>query len=60
MFSVIAPLLLLVKQFHGYIWLIVIYTMASCYHSLCSQYIRAIGKTAFFAVQGIVNTSLVI
>lgn len=60
LFFVIAPLLGLVGQFEGYIWLIVVYTMASCYHSLCSQYIRAIGNTAFFAVQGIVNTSLVI
>ena len=34
--------------------------MASCYHSLCSQFIRAKNKTAFFAVQGIINTSLVI
>lgn len=59
-FLIIAPLLGLIPQFHGYVWLIVIYTMASCYHSLCSQYIRALGSTAFFAVQGIVNTSLVI
>ncbi len=59
-FIFIAPLLSLVDQFKGYIWLIIIYTMASCYHSLCSQYIRAIGNTAFFAVQGIINTSLVI
>lgn len=59
-FAVIAPLLGLVSQFDGYVWLIAVYTMASCYHSLCSQYIRAIGSTAFFAIQGIVNTSLVI
>lgn len=60
MFLGIAPLLSVVDQFKGYVWLIVIYTMASCYHSLCSQYLRAIGKTAFFALQGIINTSLVI
>ncbi len=59
-FLIIAPLLSLTNQFDGYIWLIIIYTMASCYHSLCSKYIRALGSTAFFAVQGIVNTSLVI
>ena len=59
-FLVIAPILFLTHQFDGYIWLIVIYTMASCYHSLCSKYIRALGSTAFFAVQGIINTSLVI
>ncbi len=59
-FLLIAPALMLVKQFDGYVWLIVVYTMASCYHTLCSQYIRAMGSTAFFAVQGIINTSLVI
>ena len=59
-FLVIAPILMLINQFDGYIWLIILYTMASCYHSLCSKYIRACGSTAFFAIQGIVNTSLVI
>lgn len=60
MFFAIAPLLGIVKDFKGYIWLIVVYTMASCYHALCSQFIRAEGKTALFAVQGIINTALVI
>lgn len=59
-FLLIAPLLWLTHQFDGYIWLIILYTMFSCYHSLCSKYIRACGSTAFFAIQGIVNTSLVI
>ncbi len=59
-FFIIAPVLMLTNQFDGYVWLIVVYTMASCYHSLCSKYIRALGSTAFFAVQGIINTSLVI
>lgn len=54
------PLLNTVKEFKGYIWLIVVYTMASCYHSLCSQFIRARGNTALFSVQGIINTALVI
>lgn len=60
MFLLICPVLFLTHQFDGYIWLIVAYTMASCYHSLCSKYIRALGSTAFFAVQGIINTALVI
>ena len=59
-FLVIAPLLMWTHQFDGYIWLIILYTMASCYHSLCSKYIRARGSTAFFAIQGIVNTATVI
>lgn len=60
LFLVLAPLLGIAEIFKGYVWLIVLYTMASCYHSLCAQYLRAIGKTAFFAVQGIINTALVI
>ncbi len=59
-FLAVIPLLNIVKEFRGYIWLIVIYTMAYCYHSLCAQFIRAKGDTALFAVQGIINTSLVI
>lgn len=60
LFAAIIPILNLVGEFKGYIWLIVGYTLAACYHALCSQYIRAIGKTALFALQGIINTSLVI
>lgn len=60
LFAAIIPLLGLIEDFRGFIWLIVIYTMASCYHALCAQYIRARGKTGLFAVQGIVNTALVI
>ncbi len=60
LFIAIIPILNLVGNFKGYVWLIVVYTLAACYHALCSQYIRAIGKTAFFAVQGIINTSFVI
>lgn len=59
-FLIIVPLLMLTHQFDGYIWLIILYTMASCYHTLCSKYIRARGSTAFFAVQGIINTAIVI
>ena len=60
LFLAIIPLLNTVKEFKGYIWLIIVYTMASCYHSLCSQFIRARGNTVLFSVQGIINTALVI
>lgn len=60
LFLAIIPLLNTVKEFKGYIWLIVVYTLASCYHSLCSQFIRARGNTVLFSVQGIINTALVI
>ncbi len=56
----LVPLLTLMKNFTGYVWLIVIYTMAACYHSLCVFYLRGVGKTGLFALQGIINTALVI
>lgn len=60
LFFAIIPVLKTVEDFKGFVWLIVVYTMAACYHALCSQYIRAIGKTSLFALQGIINTMLVI
>ena len=58
--AVALPLLGLVPEFDGYLWLIALFTMASCYHLLCAQFVRAEGKTALFAVQGMINTLLVI
>ena len=56
----VLPLVGLMPQLHPYLWLIGIYVMASCYHTLCAQFIRAEGKTALFAVQGMINTAIVI
>ena len=60
LFFIIAPVLGIVNDFKGFVWLIVVYTIAASFHSLCAQYTRAIGKTALFALQGIINTCLVI
>jgi len=60
LFLIIGPLLGLFDDFKDFVWLIVVYTLASCYHSLCAYYLRAVGKTALFAVQGIINTMMVI
>lgn len=54
------PLLSNSESLREYTLLIGVYTLASCLHSLCAQYIRAEGKTALFAVQGVINTALVI
>lgn len=56
----IALLLSGTSVFHGYAALIACYTLASCYHSLCAEFIRAKGNTALFAGQGILNTALVV
>lgn len=37
-----------------------IFVIASCLHTLCAQFIRARGEMTLFAVQGLVNTALVI
>ena len=60
LFFGIGPALSLFGDFKGFVWLIVLYTMAAAYHSICSQYIRAIGKTGLFALQGIIKTCFVI
>lgn len=60
LFFGIVPLLSFIKDFRGFMWLIILYTMAMSYHALAAQFIRAEGKTALFAVQGIINTALVI
>lgn len=56
----IIPVLCASDSLHEYGELIACYTLCSCFHSLCAQYIRAEGKTALFAGQGILNTALVI
>lgn len=52
----LSPLLLLIDTFSPYIWLIMGYIIASNIHSVCSQYVCAIGRTKLFAGQGILNT----
>lgn len=56
----LSPLMRNVAAFSEYAKLIVFYTAASCYHALCAGFIRANGKTALFAGQGVLNTALVI
>lgn len=55
-FLLLSPLILLLDQFRTYIWLIIVYVLCSNFHSVCAQYVCAIGKTKLFAGQGILNT----
>ena len=41
-------------------WLIAVFIIASNFHTLASQFIRAKGDMTLFAVQGLINTALVI
>ena len=54
------PLVGVIAGLNDFLWLIGLYTLASCLHTLCAQFVRAEGKTALFAVQGMINTALVI
>ena len=59
-FLALSPLLNLTGYFNDYIWLIICYVIASNIHSVCSQYVCAIGKTKLFAGQGVLNTALTV
>ncbi len=59
-FLALSPILNLFDYFNDYIWLIIIYVLASNFHSVCSQYVCAIGRTKLFAGQGILNTVLTV
>ena len=59
-FLVLSPLLNLTGYFNNYIWLIICYILASNIHSVCSQYVCAIGRTKLFAAQGVLNTALTV
>ncbi len=59
-FLALSPILNLFDYFNEYIWLIILYVLASNIHSVCSQYVCAIGKTKLFAGQGVLNTMLTV
>lgn len=54
------PLLNMIAYFEGYMWLILLYALFANIHSLLAQYCRARGMTAFFALQGIISTAVII
>lgn len=58
LFLAVSPFLFEVKMLTGYVWLTVVYVIAANFQSACANYIRALGKTTVFAVQGIINTAL--
>ena len=59
-FLLLSPLLTLVDHCREYVWLVVLYVILADVHAVFSQYVRAIDRMALFAVQGILNTALVI
>jgi O-antigen/teichoic acid export membrane protein len=59
-FLILSPLLNLTGYFNDYVWLIICYVIASNIHSVCAQYVCAIGRTKLFAGQGVLNTMLTV
>lgn len=59
-FLALSPLLLFTGYFSDYVLLIACYVLASNLHSVCSQYVCAIGRTKLFAGQGVLNTALTV
>lgn len=57
---IVSPLLSRISYFGEYTWLICFYVIASCLKSLCAQFVRAEGKSALFAAQGILGTAITI
>lgn len=53
-------LLRFIDVFDGYIFLVAAYVICANLHSIAANFLRAIGKTALFAAQGIANTVLTI
>ena len=45
--------------FSEYMWLVGLYVMTACLHSLVTQFIRTKDHFAFFSLQGVINTVLV-
>ncbi|MBR2502944.1 MAG: hypothetical protein IKB62_02340, partial [Oscillospiraceae bacterium] len=60
------PLALLIQIFgffsvyQGYVWLVFFYICAANLHLIVANYVRGCDRTKTFAVQGIINTALVI
>lgn len=60
LFLCLSPLLTCIPLFENTAWLIVLYVMFSNLHTVVSQYLYAVGRVKLFAVQGILNTALII
>ena len=60
MLVAVIPILCSIPYMQGREWLVVVYVLSSVLHTICSQFIRAEGKFKLFALQGILNTALVI
>lgn len=60
-FLVFSPLLFLADSFFsGHTWIIIVYILTANLHSAVAGYLRARGEMTLYALQGLMNTALVI
>ena len=58
--AAVIPILCAIPYMQGREWLILVYVFSSILHTICSQFLRAEGNFKLYAVQGLLNTALVI
>ncbi len=56
----VIPILCAIPYMQGREWLVLTYVFSSILHTICSQFLRAEGKFKLYALQGLLNTALVI
>lgn len=54
--AVLSPLFNLVPYLDGYGFILYVYVFTSCFRSICSQFVRAMGNVKLFAIDGILAT----
>ncbi len=57
-FLLLSPLLWYLDYFDGYNWLIVVFVITANLQCAVSYYVRGLGHTKMYALQGIINTAL--
>jgi O-antigen/teichoic acid export membrane protein len=58
LFLLLSPLLWRLDYFDGYNWLIVVFVITANLQCAVSYYVRGLGYTKMYALQGIINTAL--
>ena len=54
------PVLAVEPALDGYRWLVYLYVTVSCARNLCSQFVRSQQKTRLYALDGVLNTALLV
>ncbi len=58
--ALLYPVLCIDTELDGYRWLVYLYVIVSCARNLCSQFVRARQLTRLYAIDGLLNTTLLV